>query len=675
MFFVALAAVTDPTLVASTVAQVLGVRESGDLPLIDGIRDYLSDKRLLLVVDNFEQVLEAAPLVGELLSAPSLKVLATSRIPLGVYGEHEYAVPPLAIPDPERLPGLEALSHYEAVRLFIERARAAKADFAVTNENARAVAEICARLDGLPLAIELAAARIKLLPPKAMLGRLGRRLKLLTGGARNLPERQRTLRGAIEWSHTLLEDGEKTLFCRMAVFSSGRTLEAIETVCDAEGDLPIDALEGVSSLLDKSLLRQEEGPNGEPRFVMLETIHEYAREKLRESGEAEEIRRAHKEYFLTLAEEAEPELMGSDQVPWMERLEAEHDNMRAALSWSLEVGDAESALRIGGALWRFWNVRGHFSEGRRWLATALSDGEAAPVGVRARALLGLGYLALRQGDYMRATEDLEASLALYREAEDRRGEAYALCFLGWIALDRNELERAEGLLEESLALGRAVGTARDVSVVLNALAMLGLYRGEYERAATMQEESLSLAREAGDIRSIAIYTTNLGMTAAVTGEYERAEAFLQEALEGHRKIGAEDMIAPSINLFGFLALSRNDLDRAEDLCVVALRELRERAQLPGIAFALDILAGVAASRGEIRRAARLWGAAAGSREVTGVPWLLEERAMIEPHIEAARSRLDELSWQGEWENGRVMSLDQAVSYALEASGERATEQG
>ena len=675
VFFVALAAVTDPTLVASTVAQVLGVRESGDLPLIDGIRDYLSDKRLLLVVDNFEQVLEAAPLVGELLSAPSLKVLATSRIPLGVYGEHEYAVPPLAIPDPERLPGLEALSHYEAVRLFIERARAAKADFAVTNENAPAVAEICARLDGLPLAIELAAARIKLLPPKAMLGRLGRRLKLLTGGARNLPERQRTLRGAIEWSHTLLEDGEKTLFCRMAVFSSGRTLEAIETVCDAEGDLPIDALEGVSSLLDKSLLRQEEGPNGEPRFVMLETIHEYAREKLRESGEAEEIRRAHKEYFLTLAEEAEPELMGSDQVPWMERLEAEHDNMRAALSWSLEVGDAESALRIGGALWRFWNVRGHFSEGRRWLATALSDGEAAPVGVRARALLGLGYLALRQGDYMRATEDLEASLALYREAEDRRGEAYALCFLGWIALDRNELERAEGLLEESLALGRAVGTARDVSVVLNALAMLGLYRGEYERAATMQEESLSLAREAGDIRSIAIYTTNLGMTAAVTGEYERAETFLQEALEVHREIGAEDMIAPSINLFGFLALSRNDLDRAEDLCVVALRELRERAQLPGIAFALDILAGVAASRGEIRRAARLWGAAAGSREVTGVPWLLEERAMIEPHIEAARSRLDELSWQGEWENGRVMSLDQAVSYALEASGERATEQG
>ena len=260
VYFVALATITDPTLVASTVAQVLGVRESGDQPLIEGIKDYLKDKRLLLVLDNFEQVLEAAPLAGELLSAPRLEVLATSRIALGVYGEHEYAVPPLEVPDPKRLPGLEALSQYEAVRLFIERARAAKADFEITNENAPAVAEICARLDGLPLAIELAAARVKLLPPKAMLGRLGRRLKLLTGGARNLPERQRTLRGAIEWSHALLEEGEKTLFARMAVFSGGRTLEAIEAVCDAGGDLPLDTFEGVSSLLDKSLLRQEEGP-------------------------------------------------------------------------------------------------------------------------------------------------------------------------------------------------------------------------------------------------------------------------------------------------------------------------------------------------------------------------------------------------------------------------------
>jgi len=651
------------------------VRESGDQRLIEGIKDYLKDKRLLLVLDNFEQVLEAAPLAGELLSAPSLEVLATSRIALGVYGEHEYAVPPLSIPDPKRVPGLEALSHYEAVRLFIERARAAKADFEITNENAPAVAEICARLDGLPLAIELAAARIKLLPPKAMLGRLGRRLKLLTGGARDLPERQRTLRGAIEWSYALLDEGEKTLFARLAVFSGGRTLEAVEAVCDAQADLPVDTFDGVSSLLDKSLLRQEEGQEGEPRFVMLETIHEYTRERLQESGEAEEIGRAHTRYFLALAEEAAPELTGSEQVSWMERLEAEHDNLRAALSRSLEARDTESALRIGGALWRFWNVRGHFSEGRRWLAAGLSGGEATPVGVRAEALLGLGHLELRQGDYARAVEDLEASLALYREAGDRRGEAYALCFLGWIALDRSDLERAEGLLEESLALSRAAGTARDVSVALNALAMLKVYRGDYARATAMQEESLSLAREAGDVQIIAILAYNIGFAAAITGEYERAEAFLQEAKELFREVGDRGMAPLTKSRLGFLALSRNDPDRAEELCVQAIRELQEQAQTPGMDFALDVLAGVAVARGGLRRAVRLWGGVAGYRDTTGAPWLLEERAIIEPHIEAARSRLEEAVWQEEWDKGRSMTLDQAVSHALEASGDRAVEQG
>jgi len=337
VFFVALATLTDHTLVTSSVAQVLGVRESGDQPLLEGIKDYLQDKRLLLVLDNFEQVLEAAPQAGEILSAaPRLKVLATSRIPLGIYGEREYAVPPLAIPDPKRLPTLEVLSQYEAVRLFIERAEATKAGFEITSENAPAVAEICARLDGLPLAIELAAARIKLLPPSSILARLTNRLKLLTGGARDLPERQRTLRCAIEWSHTLLDEGEKTLFARMAIFSGGRTLEAIEAVCDAQGDLPMDAFDSVSSLVDKSLLRQEEGPEGEPRFMMLETIQEYAREKLRESGEAEEIGHAHARHFLGLAEEAE--LTGPEQAWWLERLEAEHDNLRTTLARTRRPG-------------------------------------------------------------------------------------------------------------------------------------------------------------------------------------------------------------------------------------------------------------------------------------------------------------------------------------------------
>ena len=675
VFFVPLATVTDPQLVVSAVMGTLGVRETGDLPLGETLKRYLRDREMLLVLDNFEQVLAAAPVVTELLEAPRLKALTTSRTALRLYGEQEYAVPPLAVPDTVHLPELEALSHYEAVKLFIERAQAARADFSITNENAPAVAEICARLDGLPLAIELAAARIKLLPPKAMLGRLGRRLKLLSGGARDLPERQRTLRGAIEWSHTLLDEGEKTLFARMAIFSGGRTLEAIEAICDVEGDLPVDAFEGASYLLDKSLLTQEEGPEGEPRFVMLETIHEYAREKLQESGEAEEIGRAHTRCFLALAEEAEPELTGAEQVFWMDRLEAEHDNLRAALSRSLEAGDAESALRIGGAMWRFWNVRGYLSEGRRWLESGLSVDEASPVGLRARASLGLGYLALMQGAYTHAAESLQGSLSLYREAKDPRGEAYALCFLGWIAADRYELDRAEGLLEESLALSRVAGTARDVSVALNALAMLEVYRGEYEHARAMQEECLRLAREAGDVQIIAVLTYNLGLTAAMTGEYERANAAYEEAQELFREVGDRDMAALANSRLGFLALSRDDPDQAEELCVAAIRELHERARIPGLDFTLDVLAGVAAARGEIRRAARLWGAATAFREVNNIPWLAEERKMIEPHIVAARTRLEEAIWHEEWKQGRAMSLDRAVGYALEGSGERTTEQG
>ena len=393
-FFAQLATLTEAELFLPAVAETLGVREIGEQPLDESLKDYLRERRMFLVLDNFEQVLGAAPAVTELFAGASrLKVLVTSRAPLGLYGEHEFPFPPLTLPDLEHPPPLERLTQYEAVGLFVERARALKPDFKVTNESAPAVAEICVRLDGLPLAIELAAARIKMLPPKAMLQRLSSRLKLLTGGARDLPERQRTLKATIEWSHALLDEGEQLLFGRLAVFSGGRTLEAIEAICDAEGDLPVEAFEGISSLLDKSLLRQEEGPNGEPRFVMLETVHEFAREKLEDSAEAQEIKRAHAEYFLILAEEAYPELRGPDQLEWLERLEVEHDNMRAALTWASERKVVEVALRLGGALWWFWMARGYHSEGRRWLEEALAiDGRGSPES-RSMALAGAGMLA------------------------------------------------------------------------------------------------------------------------------------------------------------------------------------------------------------------------------------------------------------------------------------------
>ena len=410
VFFVALATITDPALVASAIAGPLGVKESGDQPLEEGLKAYLRDRNLLLVLDNFEQVLEGAPLVGGLLDAcPKLKVLATSRIPLRLYGEIEYPVPPLALPDPTVLPPLEVLTQYEAVRLFVERAKAVKGDFEITNESAPAVAEICARLDGLPLAIELAAARVRLLPPQKMLQRLGNRMKLLKGGARDLPTRQQTLRGAIDWSHDLLEEDEKTLFGRLSVFAGGRTLEAMEEICDPEGDL--DALEGVESLVGKSLLKQEEGSGGEPRFVMLETVHEYAREKLKESGWAEEMQRLHAAYFLAMAEEAEPELRGPREQEWMDRLEAEHDNLRVALSWSLGGGDGVLGLRLAGALGQFWKVRGHFSEGRGWLEEALAGCGEAPPDARARVLAESGNLAMDQGDFERSKASSQEALA------------------------------------------------------------------------------------------------------------------------------------------------------------------------------------------------------------------------------------------------------------------------
>jgi predicted ATPase len=671
VFFVALATLTNPTLVASTVAQVLGVRESGDQPLIEGVKDYLKDKLLLLVLDNFEQVLEAAPLAGELLSAPRLKVLATSRIPLAVYGEHEYAVPPLSVPDPKRLPGLEVLSQYEAVRLFIERARAAKADFAVTSENAPAVAEICARLDGLPLAIELAAARVKLLPPGAMLGRLGRRLKLLTGGARDLPERQRTLRGAIEWSHTLLDEGEKTLFARMAVFSGGRTLEAVEAVCDAAGDLPIDAFESVSSLLDKSLLRQEEGPEGEPRFVMLETIHEYARERLEESGEAEEIGRAHAEYFLALAEEAEPELTGPEQAGWLERLEAEHDNLRAALSRSLEGEDLELRLRLASALSYFWYVRGYWSEGRGWLEEALAGNAETPSTARAKALTGLAKLAVEQGDYERAETSAEEALSLYRGLGDEKGVADSLNELGWVSMYRGDLERAEALLEESLAAARESDDAWSSARALNALSILVSDRGDFERAEALWEESLALGRKLGDRQRVRAVLLNMGYAKAVRGDFERAEALFEECLAISRDSKDPNSTAQALLCLGIVATRRGDHGRAKTLLEESLVLSRKLGSIATVAETLETLAEMAGALGDAPREARLWSAADTLREVTGSPWMSFERRLHEPYLETARSRMDEANWTKARGEGRAMTLEDAIAYALEDAEERA----
>jgi predicted ATPase/Tfp pilus assembly protein PilF len=604
-------------------------------------------------------------------------VLATSRIPLRLYGEKEYAVPPLSVPDVRHLPDFKTLSQYEAVRLFIERAKSAKVDFEVTDESAPAVAEICVRLDGLPLAIELAAARIKMLPPRAMLQRLGSRLKLLTGGARDLPERQRTLRATIEWSHALLDEGEQLLFARLAVFSGGRTLEAIEAICDAEGDLPVEVFEGISSLLDKSLLRQEEGPNEEPRFVMLETVHEFAREKLGESEEGEEIKRVHAQYFLTLVEEAYPELKGPDQLEWLERLEAEHDNMRAALTWALERKEVAVALRMGGALSWFWEVRGYHSEGRRWLEEVLAmDGRGSPE-VRAMALAGIGALAEEQGDLDRAQEACEEGLELLADEEAKEGseaKLFLLDRLGWVALRREEYGQATEAFEESLALSREMSDTWWLASSLSNLAAVTGFRGDSERATELYEESMNLFREQGDKQNLAYCLNNLAMVVCSQGQGDlgRAGQLTEESVALQRELGTRGGLSMGLCNLGWMTLLQDDLGRAADLYRESLSLSWDTGLNLIVQSVLEGFACVAGAKGETERAARLWGAAQALHETKHLPRDPDFLAEADARISAVRSAMGEEVWEQAWRKGRAMTLDEAVSYALEGEQEAGT---
>jgi predicted ATPase/class 3 adenylate cyclase len=662
VFFVALATITDPELVPSTIAGPLGVKESAEQPLTETLKSYLQEKELLLVLDNFEQVLEGTPVVGELITAcPMLKVLATSRIPLRLYGEQEYAIPPLALPDPRVLPPVEVLTQYEAVRLFVERARAVKADFSVTNESAPAVAEICARLDGLPLAIELAAARIRVLPPHKMLERLGDRLKLLRGGARDLPTRQQTLRGTIDWSYELLNEEEMRLFRRLAVFSGGRTLEAIEAICDPEGDLEV--LEEIESLVEKSLLRQDEGPDGEPRFVMLETVHEYAREKLEQSGEAEAIKRAHAEYFLAIAEEAASERAGPQQKAWLERLDAEHDNMRTALAWSVESGLMETALGLAGALWWFWHLHGHISEGLGWLERALAwDGSLA---ARARVLHGAGWIIESLGDYSKAMSFYEEGLALFREAGDDANIALVAINMGYTAMTQGDHGRAIELIEEGLALGRRLGNERTCAWALHHLGFLATERQNYGRAKAHLEEALALARRAADPYVISSCLLDLGAMYMYAGDNEAANKLGEEALALERKLGDKEDMAETLCNLALVAMNQGHNERARALVEESLALSRELDHKLHIADALNAAGRMAGERGEALRVARLCGAADALREAIRAPLPPAKHAAVRPYLNAARWQLGEAAWEEAHVEGQSMTVEEAVSYALE----------
>jgi predicted ATPase len=493
VFFVDLAPLSDPTLVLSTIAQTLGIREVAGQSLLERLSEELQPKQVLLLLDNFEQVVSAALEVMDLLGAcPKLKLLVTSREVLHVRAEYEFAVPPLALPEPTHLLDLVALSHSEAVALFLQRAQAVEPDFHMTRANARAVAEICTRLDGLPLAIELAAARIKLLPPPALLARLAHRLQVLTSGARDVPVRQQTLRNTIAWSYHMSGAQEQRLFRRLSLFVGGCTLETAEAVCavlsDGDGAGPV--LDGVASLIDKSLLQHTEQEE-EPRLRLLETIREYGLEALAASGEMEATQRAHALYYLALAEEAESELEGPQQVRWLQRLEREHDNLRAALRWSLEQGEAgysmEMALRLGGALGGFWRARGPFSEGRTFLERSLTGSKGIVSATRAKSLLAATMLAIYLGDMDRAESLAQESLALSRELGDTWGIAYSLLLLGRGAWFRGDFPAARPLLEEALALCREVGHKTGITYSLSDLGFIALKQGDYARAHALLE--------------------------------------------------------------------------------------------------------------------------------------------------------------------------------------------
>jgi predicted ATPase/DNA-binding CsgD family transcriptional regulator len=575
IIFVPLASVSDPKLVIPKIAQMLTLHEAGNWQVFEHLRVTLSNKQLLLLLDNFEHVVTAAPQLVELLMAcPQLKMLITSRTRLHIRGEHEFPVSPLALPDMAHLPDLEMLASIPAVALFIQCAQAIKPDFQLTKTNAAAIAEVCTRLEGLPLSIELAAARIKLLPPQAMLARLEYRLQLLTDGAQDLPARQQSLRNTLAWSYNLLEVDEQRLFRRLAVFVGGCTLAAAEAVGNTLSDLTIDVLNGVAWLIDKNLLRQVEQADGEPRLVMLETIREYALEQLAASREEEIIRRAHALYYLTLTETAEPHLTGVEQGVWLDRLEQEYANLSAALRWLAEgqPADVEAGLRLGGALWRFWDQRGYLVESRERLARLLSRvGSLKPISAQAQArtLFSAGMVAHHQADYPAATTLLEESLRLWQEIDDKLGLALTLYYLGWVEHALGQFEMARSLYHESLVIWREAQHPWGTAETLGNLGLLAYFEGNYSLVRSLLEESLAIRRALGDRKGIAFDLWILAGVAYAQQDYAKATSRYREALVIAWKLGSKMLIAFILEGFGCLAASGGRLDTALQLFAAA----------------------------------------------------------------------------------------------------------
>jgi predicted ATPase/class 3 adenylate cyclase len=668
-FLIDLARLTDPELVASATAAALGLREQPGQSLRQSLAEYLRELRILLLYDNFEHVLPAAPLVAELLaSAPGLKVLATSRARLGLQAEHEYRVEPMPIPDQESLPPLAELTSFDAIELFTSRAQALRPGFTLTEENAPVVAEIVCQLDGLPLAIELAAARVKLLSPAALRDRLNRRLSTLTGGARDLPARQQTLRDTIAWSHDLLTPPEKTLFRRLSVFVGGWTLEAAETMAVVDATETVDAFQALATLVDQSLV--DEWPTsdalaGEPRYGMLETIREFASEQLAASGEIIEAERAFEAFLITCAQDAVAGLAGPEQPTWLERLEGEHDNLRAALGRILDRGEGDVALQLAPRLWRFWWLRGYLGEGRSWLERTIEAAPPTDTELRALSEFGLGKLCSDLGDYPAANGHFRTCVAIRRKLQDMLGVAEGLRGLAVVALNLRNYEEAQALGEEALRISREKGDVHVIGRTLHDLGLIARERGDYERARELFEESLTGWRKLNDLFWIASVALGLGITHVLNENTAEAEASLEEARGLFERLGDRYGVAVVATEMGHLARMSGNSNQSIALFGEALQYFAEIGAAEAVVYCLECLGAAAADRSEAALALRLFGAAAATRDTLHLPPAGERDArLVDEGVNLAK-RAASADAESLLAAGRKLSLDQARHEALQ----------
>jgi predicted ATPase/DNA-binding XRE family transcriptional regulator len=671
VWFVDLAGVTDPRGVVPAIAQVLAVGESPGRDLAASLATALQQKQLLLVLDNFEQVAAAASTLYDLVvQVPGLRLLVTSRVLLRVEGEQRYPVPPLPVPDPAAMDHA-ALVGSPAVHLFVERARALRPEFALNQENSAIVGAICARLDGLPLAIELAAARLRLVAAPALLSRLEQRLPFLTGGERTRPKRQQTLRAALQWSWELLEPAGQVLFRRLGVFAGGWTLEAAEAVCGPASDLGVDLLEGLASLVDQSLVRQTD-VDSEPRFIMLATLREFALEQLARSGEAAAVQARHAGSFLALAETAAHDAYGPDWERWRPRLTHEYDNLRTALGWYSDHGEADAGLRLAGALLPLWIDTGQYSEGRRWAGAMLAlPGAAAQTAGRATGLRCAGLLAQQQSDFGTARSLLAESVALWRELGAPRELAIALIQLGLTAASQEDHVAAQALFGESADLGRTLGDRSLLAYALHGLSLAASVRGDHAAVAPLAEASLTLFRQIKHRRGTAVPLNMLGELARRAGDYARAATLYEECLALQRAAQLSlPASAPLLNLAQAL-LQLGDNQRAAELLRESLTLVSQAGEKRPLAYAIAGCAGLAATSGEHEHAAWLLGAAEFLFAAIGAHWEEPDRSDTERCVGVAREELGAEAFAAAWSAGRALSLEQATALALAVTRSRA----